>query len=76
MCEALKILMKPEIEEGRLEGRLEGKQEGRLEGRLILLNEQITSGILTKEAAAKCINMTVAELEAKLAELSATLVEN
>ena len=40
MCEALKILMKPEIEEGRLEGRLEGKQEGRLEGRLILLNEQ------------------------------------
>lgn len=78
MCEALRRLMKDEIEEelskGRAEGRAEGKAEGKAEGVISILlelgycNEDIISALqkkleITEEQADKYLSEYYAHLE-------------
>ena len=54
------------LEEGRNEGLLEGRLEGRLEGKSDLLIQQYKENIISKEYAAKALNISVNEFMNKL----------
>ena len=51
MCEALRTLMKPEIDSARSEGKVEGKLEGRTEGATELATavKKMKNGISAKK---------------------------
>ena len=44
MCQALREIMAPEIEESYNEGRIEGITEGRAEGRVALIKDMLRLG--------------------------------
>ena len=54
------------LEEGRNEGLLEGRLEGRLEGKSDLLIQQYKENIISKEYAAKALNISVSEFMDRL----------
>jgi predicted transposase YdaD len=72
MCEALRRLMKDEIElelqAGRQAGRKEGLQEGRKEGQLGTLIDLVRDNLITISEAAKRADMTEANFAVLLNE--------
>ena len=78
MCEALRKLMKNDLEieraegrlegilEGKIEGKIEGKREGKIEGKLSLLYELVKDNILSVKQAAQRANLSEAEFLKRL----------
>ena len=62
MCEALRKLMKNDLEIERAEGKLEGK----IEGKLSLLYELVKDNILSVKQAAQRANLSEAEFLKRL----------
>ena len=62
MCEALRKLMKNDLEIERAEGKL----EGRLEGKLSILYELVKDNILSVKQAAHRANLSEAEFLKRL----------
>lgn len=59
----LEMVMREEKQIAREEGREEGRVEGREEGRRMLVFELLEVGDLSLELAAKCLNLSVEEVE-------------
>ena len=60
------VIQEMYIESKKEEARAEGQAEGLLEGKISMLWEMVKDKVLTKEAAAKKVNMTVDAFDEKV----------
>ena len=74
MCKAVEDMIKDSVAigeaRGRAEGEARGKAEGKAEGALLMLAGLVKDGLLSTTEAAKRVNMTESEFEAKVKKLS------
>ena len=59
MCEALRVLMREELKEGRVEGLREGRLEGQREGQICAYATLVQDGIIKVEIGAEKAGMSV-----------------
>ena len=59
MCEALRVLMADELNEGRVAGQREGRVEGQREGQIRAYASLVQDGIITVETGAEKAGMSV-----------------